>query len=110
MAENWPDPKAPWVSRGYEERWQTAVADADWIKRGTGNYVDWIKFLKCPRCDHNMSVSVGPSAYKDAKPGSDPLGSVIASCDCEGDHAGRPEKRPYGCGYMAWIPLPEDRQ
>jgi hypothetical protein len=107
VAINWPDPKAPWVGRGYEERWQVAVAAVAWERRGSGGYVDWVKSLPCPRCGHIMSVIVSPSAYRGAGGGKDPLDSVIATCDCEADHQGRPEKRPRGCGYMAWIPLPE---
>lgn len=105
MAVYWPDPNAPWVGRGYEERWRTDVANADWVKRAAGGYVDWVKFLPCPRCGHNMSVTVGPGAYRDAKPGS-PADQVVASCDCAEAHQGRPEKRPGGCGYMAHIPRP----
>lgn len=106
MVVNWPDPNAPWVGRGYEERWQAAVAAVDWERRASGSYVDWVKVLDCPRCGHSMSVTVAPGAFRGVRPGGDPQDQVIAGCDCESAHEGRPETRPNGCGYMAWIPRP----
>jgi hypothetical protein len=109
MAEVWPAPNGPWVDHGYEDRWQKPVADEAWERRPSGTYVDWVKVLSCPRCTHIMSVTVGPGAYRDAAEASgDHVGEVVAGCNCDKAHAGRPEKRPRGCGYMAWIPMPPE--
>jgi hypothetical protein len=53
-----------------------------------------------------MTVTVGPGALRDIKPVDG--GRTLAACDCYSPHAGRPEKRPGGCGYMANIPEPAD--
>jgi hypothetical protein len=107
MAVVWPDGAVPWVGRGYEERWQTAVAAEKWTKRETGTYVDWVKVLGCPRCGHNMSVTVAPGAYRGGNRRGGAAAEVVAGCNCEMAHEGRPETRPRGCGYMAYIPRPE---
>lgn len=108
-APAWPLVSAPWIGNGYEARWETAVSDAPWAKRVLGSgYTDWYKFLPCPRCAHQMSVLVGPGAYRDAPGAVGRAGRVTASCNCAEVHAGRPEKRPGGCGYGAWIPGPSN--
>jgi hypothetical protein len=106
VAVNWPDAKAPWVGRGYEDRWRDPVAAAKWERRASGTYVDWVKVLPCPRCGHTMSVTVAPGAFRDARPAGGAGDEVLAGCDCESPHEGRPETRPNGCGYMAMIPRP----
>jgi hypothetical protein len=103
----WPETDAPWAGNGYELRWETAVAAAPWSKRVLGSgYTDWYKYLGCPRCGHQMSVLVGPGAYRDAPGAAAHAGQVPATCNCPDDHKGRPDKRPSGCGYGAWIPGP----
>jgi hypothetical protein len=103
----WPDPAAPWESNGSDERWRRPVADAGWTRRDVDGYVDWVKVLPCPRCGQTMSVTVGPGAYRAATDDAH-AGEVVASCNCTGKHDGRPEKRPRGCGYRGWIPLPPE--
>ena len=108
MQVPWPEKDAPWVENGYEERWEQPVALKTWDRREIGSYVDWQKLLKCPRCNHDMSVTVGPGAVRDAaRRGGDHAGEVVAGCNCADPHPGRPETKPRGCGYMAWIPEPE---
>jgi hypothetical protein len=105
----WPDSAAAWVGRGYEERWETQVMQWPWTERSVGSgYTDWTKILACPRCGHQMSVTVGPAAYRDAASATSGAraGEVAVSCNCSEAHAGRPDKKPRGCGYGAWIPGP----
>jgi hypothetical protein len=106
----WPEKDAPWVELGYdEERWEKPVTKKGWDTRKTGSYVDWVKLLKCPRCDHDMSVTVGPGALRDAALRSDDhVGEVVAGCNCAEAHRGRPDTKPRGCGYAAWIPQPKE--
>jgi hypothetical protein len=103
--QGWPDPKAPW-ERGSHADWATPVTDENWVRRVNGDYIDWIKVLECPRCGHQMSLTVGPGALRDARAAGEHAGQVAAFCNCEPKHEGRPEKRPRGCGYNAWIPGP----
>jgi hypothetical protein len=106
-APNWPLDAAPWVGNGWEARWEAAVMEVPWSQRTLGSgYSDWYKYLPCPRCAHQMSVLVGPGAYRDAVGAADHAGRVTASCNCSEAHVGRPERRPGGCGYGAWIPGP----
>ena len=102
----WPDPKVSW-ERGSHPDWRADVAAVPWQKRDDQGYVDWVKILGCPRCGHEMSLTVGPGALRDATTPGGGVGEVAAFCNCESGHEDRPEKRPLGCGYNGWVPAPE---
>lgn len=103
----WPDGQAPWVGNGYDAWWEDTVTKSNWTSRTVGSgYVDWYKLLPCPRCSHQMSVLVAPGAYRDATGAVGRSGMVTASCNCAEKHAGRPDTRPGGCGFGAWVPGP----
>jgi len=105
----WGVPGVPWVA-AYESRWESGVESANWNRRDLGSgYTDWYKLLPCPRCTHQMSILVAPGAYRDSGGNGGRAGMVAASCNCPDQHEGRPQTRPSGCGYSAWIngPAPE---
>jgi hypothetical protein len=56
---------------------------------------------QCPRCLHPMSDREGLAQGEECPP-------IIIACNCLGDHAGRPETLPRGCGQAAFFKHPSD--
>lgn len=89
----------------HEVRHETETS-ASWIEAVRGwpwhrwehntRFLGWMKYGACPRCGHSMSV-YQPVLYAAFTEGDD-VTTLLAACNCEHDHPGRPKSISVGCG------------
>lgn len=93
------DQEAAWDT-AWDETWAEAVASWKWHKVDGG----WQMSGACPRCTHQISheITIGTYTAADARTLQVAEASapepVTVECNCDGQHAGRPDDLHSGCG------------
>lgn len=84
--------KAREYERTTPQSWIDDVASWPWQEWTiNGTLVGWVKTGECPRCRHPIAV------YQEIVYGVLPS-LVVATCNCEEAHPGRPADLKQGCG------------
>lgn len=96
---DWPNPNAAYETTP-NQYWAETVDAWGWQWRQESE--DFIKSNKCPRCDHLMSVVVGPSVLDEAIAES----GIVVWCNCQAKHD-QPLGR-VGCGQQARVSEPPE--
>lgn len=69
-----------------------------WLEESTGTRIGWMAPGTCPTCGDVLCLYERTTRAVQAL-------TVVAVCNCEGDHPGRPQGITYGCGQQAPIPF-----
>src|SRR4051812_14516773 len=81
-----------WSSRPPGESWNSVVQSWPWreLRTAGDELMGWLKQGDCPRCCHQMSVRQHVGFFFADQP-------LLARCDCDGAHDGRPVWAEDGC-------------
>jgi hypothetical protein len=95
------------ATKNYEvvrkQSWTDDVTTWKWKPRGK---TEWFKSGTCSECTHVMTVRIRKGVLPGIAP-SQKLTTVLARCNCSGDHKNRPKDVSDGCGATGLIARPE---
>jgi len=87
-----------------DETWAKSVADTfAWEDRdGT-----WVLTGSCPRCGDEMWKAFPAETFVTERTRGAGTRTVVVACNCEGEHAGRPDGQK-GCGVYGGLELADE--